>query len=251
MNSYIVWVTYACDEMKVNSGVQFIDVTENPEYERFLYGCLFHSRRDTYGDQFHSRRNAFYKQRHEYLLSAIPKGFRKKILIFQEDPVGTIEYAPTEGSGLPIIGDNIVVMNCIWVHRKARGHNFGKQLLKDMIESEKEASGFATIALENYWGPYFKKSEIESLGFKPVKSMKVRHKTKNRERCFELHLMWLPVTEDSEPPTWDESRLLEGVYFCRGHSLYHDRHLNPRQRQELREVLEKCCSESLLRGDVP
>lgn len=77
-----------------------------------------------------------------------------------------------------------------------------------------------------------------SLGFKSVKSVRVRHKTKNRKRCFELHLMWLPVTEESKPPTWDESKLLEGVYFCRGHSLYHDRHLKPDQRLKLREVLE-------------
>jgi GNAT superfamily N-acetyltransferase len=229
--------------MKVNSEIRFIDVTEDPEYERFLYGCLFHSRKNTYGNHFRSRRDSFYEQRREYLQSAIPKGFHKKILIFEGDQVGTIEYAPAEGSGLPIIGDDIVVMNCIWVHRKARGHNFGKQLLKDMMESEKEASGFATLALENYWGPYFKKNEMESLGFRSVKSVRVRHKTKNRERCFELHLMWLPLIEDSKPPTWDESRLLEGVYFCRGHSLYHDRHLNPSQRLTLREVLEKCSSD--------
>jgi len=226
--------------MKVNSAVEIVDVTENPEYERFLYRCLFHSRKDTYGNHFRSRRDAFYKQRREYLQSAIPKGFHKKILIFKGDHVGTIEYAPVAGSGLPIIGDNVIVMNCIWVQRRARGHNFGKQLLKDMMESEKGASGFATIALENYWNPYFKRSEMKSLGFKSVKSIRVRHKTKNRKRPFKLHLMLLPVTEDSKPPTWNESKLLEGVYFCRGHSLYHDRHLKPHQRLKLREVLEKC-----------
>ncbi|MCK4435811.1 GNAT family N-acetyltransferase, partial [Candidatus Bathyarchaeota archaeon] len=132
--------------MKVNSTVEIIDVIENPEYERFLYSCLFHSRRDTYGNHFRRKRDAFYEQRCQYLQSAIPKGFHKKILIFKGDPVGTIEYAPAEGSGLPILGDDVVVMNCIWVHRRAKGHNFGKQLLKDMIESEKGASGFATIA---------------------------------------------------------------------------------------------------------
>lgn len=231
---------YAYDEMKVNSAVEIIDVTENPEYERFLYRCLFHSRKDAYGKHFRSRRDAFYKQRHEYLQSAIPKGFHKKILIFKGDQVGTIEYAPADGSGLPITGDNVIVMNCIWVQRRGRGHSFGKQLLKDTVESEKGASGFATMALENYWGPYFKRSEMKILGFKSVKSVRVRHKTKNRKSCFKLHLMWLPVTEDSKPPTWDESKLLEGVHFCRGHSLYHDRHLKRDQRLQLREVLEKC-----------
>jgi GNAT superfamily N-acetyltransferase len=226
--------------MKVNFAVEVIDATKNPEYEVFLYRCLFHSRKHLYKKRFFNRRDAFYKKRHEYLQSAIPKGFRKKILIFKGDPTGTIEYAPAEDSGLPIIGNNVIVMNCIWVQRSAQGHGFGKQLLKDMIESEKGASGFATIALENYWGIYFRKSEMESLGFKSVKSVRVRHKTKNRKRCFKLHLMWLPATGDSKPPTWDESKLLEGVHFCRGHSLFHDRHLKPYQRLKLREVLEKC-----------
>jgi hypothetical protein len=226
--------------MKGNSVIEVIDATKNPEYEGFLYRCLFHSRSAFYKKPFLSRRDDFYRKRHEYLRSAIPKGFHKKILIFKGDPAGTIEYAPSKGSGLPIIGNNVIVMNCIWVQRRAQGHRFGKQLLKDMMESKKGASGFATIALENYWGAYFKKSEMESLGFKSVKSVRVRHKTKNRNRCFELHLMWLPVTEDSKPPAWNESKLLEGVYFCRGHSLYHDRHLNPHQRLKLGQVLEKC-----------
>ena len=226
--------------MKTNSAVEIIDVTEKHEYEKFLYRCLFHSRRNTYGSRFRSKKNAFYKQRREYLEAAIPKGFHKKILIFKGDSVGTIEYAPAEGSGLHIIGENVIVMNCIWIQRRGRGHKFGKQLLKDMIESEKGASGFATVSLENYWGPYFMKSDMESLGFKSVRSIRVRHKTKNRDRFFKLHLMWLPVTEGSKDPTWKESKLLEGVYFCRGHSLFHDRHLKPHQRLKLREVLEKC-----------
>jgi len=225
--------------MKVDSAVEIVDATKNPQYERCLYRCLFHSKQDTYGSRFRRRRDTFSNQRRKYLEHAIPNGFHKKMLIFEGDPVGTIEYAPVEGSGLPIIGGNVVVMNCIWVHRRTRGRNFGKQLLKDMIESEKEASGFATIALEGYWGGYFKKSEMESLGFTSVESIRVRHKTKNRKRCFELHLMWLPKKKDSEPPTWNESKLLEGVYFCRGHSLYHDRHLQPHQRLTLTEVLER------------
>jgi len=225
--------------MEANS-VEIIDVTENPEYEGYLYRCLFHSRKDTYGNYFRRRRSAFIDHRREYLKLAIPKGFHKKILFFERDQVGTIEYAPAEGSGLPISGDNVVVMNCVWVHRKAQEHGFGKRLLKAMMENERGASGFATIALENYWGGYFKKSDMESLGFKSVKSLKVRHKTKNRSRCFKLHLMWLPRKKGSRPPVWDELKLLEGVYFCRGHSLFHDRHLTPHQRLKLKEVLEIC-----------
>jgi hypothetical protein len=226
--------------MTADSAVEIVDAAESPKYEEYLYRCLFHARKDMYGNHFRRRRSNFYDHRRAYLRHAIPRGFHKKILIFEGDQVGTIEYAPVEGSGLPIIGDNVIVMNCIWVHRKTHGHSFGKRLLKAMRETEKGASGLATIAMENYWGPYFKKSEIESLGFESVKSIRVRHKIKNRERRFELHLMWLPMIKGSKHPTWDESKLLQGVYFCRGHSLFHDRHLKPHQRLKLKEVLEKC-----------
>lgn len=52
--------------------------------------------------------------------------------------------------------------------------------------------------------------------------------------------MWLPTKKHSEIPTWNESKLLEGVHFCKGHSLFHDRHLKPDQKVKLTEVLEKC-----------
>ena len=50
----------------------------------------------------------------------------------------------------PITGENVIVMNCIWVLRRAKDHNFGKLLVEDMIKSEKDASCFATVALENH-----------------------------------------------------------------------------------------------------
>ncbi|MCS7364486.1 MAG: hypothetical protein NDF54_03500 [archaeon GB-1867-035] len=32
----------------------------------------------------------------------------------------------------------IAVMNCIWIHRKARGHNFERLLLADMTKDERK-----------------------------------------------------------------------------------------------------------------
>ena len=61
-----------------------------------------------------------YKNRRRYLESAIPRGFRKKMLFFNRVAVGQIEYAPAEASGYPICDGNVVVLNCIWVLRKAK-----------------------------------------------------------------------------------------------------------------------------------
>jgi len=204
-----------------NFRVEIIDITEKSMYESYLYKCL---------SPIPFRK---YKRRQSYLADAIPRGFRKRVLIFEGKVVGQIEYAPAEVSGYPIVSDNVVVMNCIWVLRKAKGHNFGKRLFADMIRSEKDAEGFATIALEDHWSPWFKKWQMEKLGFKPIDVVQVTHKTKHVGERFKIYLMWLP-TSNASPPSWDKSKLLEGVTFCLAHPLYHA------ERLELREILEEC-----------
>lgn len=204
-----------------NSEVEIINITRKSEYEKYLYKCL---------SPIPFRK---YKKRHSYLEVAIPRGFHKKLLIFDGKVVGQIEYAPAEVSSYPIMGDNVVVMNCIWVLRKAKGHNFGKQLLTDMMKSEKNAKGFATVALENHWSPWLKKEHMEKLGFKPIDSIRVMHKTKHKGQRFKIYLMWLS-TGNTNPPTWNKSKLLEGVNFCLAHPLYHP------EKPKLERILEEC-----------
>ena len=208
--------------MKSSSKVQIIDITEDTRNERYLFRCLA---------PMPLRK---YMKRREYLEAAIPKGFHKKLLIFDGRIVGQIEYAPAEVCGYPITGDDIIVMNCVWVLRKAKGHNFGRQLLTDMMESEKNAVGFATIALENHWSPWFKRWQVEKLGFEPVDSIDVVHKTKHKGECFKIYLMCLSKSRNAELPVWNESKLLEGLNFCLAHPLYHP------EKTKLREILEKC-----------
>jgi len=208
--------------MKSNFEVKIVDITEDIEYERYLYKCLA---------PMPFRK---YRKRREYLEAVIPKGFRKKLLLLNGKIVGQIEYAPAEMSGYPIMGDNIIVMNCIWVLRKAKGCNLGKQLLNDMVRNEKKAVGFATIALENHWSPWLRKEQMEKLGFRSLDSVKVMHKTKHRSQCFKIHLMWLSTIKNVNPPTWDKTKLLEGVDFCLAHPLYHP------EKTKLKEIFERC-----------
>ncbi|MDH5461557.1 MAG: hypothetical protein OEX09_04975 [Candidatus Bathyarchaeota archaeon] len=196
---------------------KIIDVTEGGKYDQFLHRCLV------------GPPTKRYRKRIEYLKKAIPKGFRKKLLVSNRDVVGQIEYAPAEASYYPIKGDDITVMNCIWVPRRAKGHDFGKLLLEDMIDSEKDAAGFVTIALENHWSPWFRKRQMEKLGFKPIDSIKVAHKTKYKGHAFSIHLMWMPTTENANSPTWDEQKLLEGITACIAQPLFHPQTYEPRQ----------------------
>jgi len=208
--------------MKTNSEARILDITENSAYEKYLYKCLA---------PMPFRK---YRKRCEYLEAATPKGFHKKLIIFNEEIVGQIEYAPAEASYYPISGDNVIVMNCIWVLRKAKGHNFGKRLFADMIESEKDTDGFATIALENHWSPWLKKWQMEKLGFKSFDSFRVTRKLKHKGECFKIHLMWLPIAKNLKLPAWNKSKLLEGVNSCTAHPLYHP------EKTTLRKIFEKC-----------
>jgi len=188
--------------------VKIVDITQNGKYEKYLYKCLAPISTKPY------------HRRQEYLDNATPEGLRKKLLILDGKAVGQIEYAPAEVSGYPIVGDNIIVMNCIWVLRKAKGHGFGGLLMEDMVKSLRDTSGFATIALKDHWSPWFRKWQMEKLGFKSLDSMNVTHKAKNKGLAFTIYLMWMPLVESAKLPTWNKQKFLEGVTFCLAHPLY-------------------------------
>jgi len=195
-------------KMKGLTHAKIVDITENPQYEKYLYRCLA---------PMPFRK---YRRRQEYLEKAVGSGFRKKALLLNDQAVGMIEYAPSKISGYPITGSNIVVMHCIWVLRKARGHNFGRLLIKDMVKTERNATGFATIALDGHWSPWFKREQFEELGFKPLDSIQVTHRTKHRGQVFTIFLMRMPTSRNTALPSWDTQELLRGETFCLAHPLY-------------------------------
>lgn len=184
-----------------------IDIVKIDGCEDYLYRCLTGPRRR-------------YSRRVGYLKEAIPKGFHKKLLVFNGNIVGQIEYGPPSASYYPISGQGLIVMNCIWVLRKAKGHTLGRLLVKDMVRSERHATSFATIALDNHWSPWFRRWQLENLGFKPLASITVTHKIKNQEHPFSIFLMWMPNVNEAKPPSWNPEKLLEGIIFCTAHPLY-------------------------------
>jgi len=202
------------------SDIEIVEVTKKSKYEKYLYRCLA---------PIPYRK---YNKRHAYLEAAIPRGLRKKILLFKGDIVGQIEYAPAGVSGYPIQGDNIVVMNCIWVLRRAKGHSFGERLMVEMMKSEKGATGFATLALESHWSGWLRKEQLERLGFKSIESLEVRDRVKRKGWRFRIHLMWLPVVKGASPPEWDKSKILQGVDFCIAHPLYHPEKIKEKEIME-------------------
>jgi hypothetical protein len=194
--------------MKARLQVKIIDVTRAHKYEKYLYKCLA---------PMPFRK---YSNRQKYLQKSIPKGFHKKLLILNEKVAGQIEYAPAEACGYLIIGENTIVMNCIWVLKIAKDHNFGRLLVEDMVKSERTAACFATISVDNHPSPWFRKWQMEKLGFKPIDSIRVADKRKPKGLVFTIYLMWMHGTEEAKP-SWDKKRLLSGETFCLAHPLYH------------------------------
>jgi len=184
-----------------------VDVVEGGVHERYLYRCLA---------PMPYRK---YERRRRYLESAVPGGLRKKILFYQGSAVGQIEYAPAEASGYPIFGGNAVVLNCIWVLRRAKGHRFGRLLMNEMMRDYANADCFATVGLEDHWSGWLRKEHMEYLGFRSIDSITVSHRVKHPDRRFKIHLMWIPNRSD-EPPSWRRIDLLRGVDFCMAHPLY-------------------------------
>jgi hypothetical protein len=64
---------------------------------------------------------------------------------------------------------------------------------------------------------------MERLGFRPLKSVEVSHKTKRRAHVFGVYLMWMPVVESAKTPTRDLKRLQDGETFRIAPPLYHPR----------------------------
>lgn len=189
---------------------KIIDITGKKSFEKYLYSCFVMPFQK-------------FKRRREYLQNAIPKKFCKKILIWNRKVVGQIEYAPAESSGLPIAGKNVFVMNCIWVLKKAKRHDFGRFLLQAALRSIKKQNGhsLATIALENHPSPWLKKEQITKLGFKAIRSVKFECKIKRKGHRFKVYLMWLSIKKNARKPLWKTDKLTEGVRFCLAHPLYH------------------------------
>ena len=144
-----------------------------------------------------------------------------------------MSFVLTDSSINPIDGEHLVVLHCFWVLRKAKGHRLGVLLIDAMRKDFPSANGFATIGLEQHWSPWLKKTHMERYDFVTIDSLSVSHKIKHTNECFIIHLMWR-AQKTYDKPTWDKSKLLQGIDFCMAHPLYHPQHL------DIEEILQPC-----------
>ena len=145
-----------------------------------------------------------------YLRLAWPRGLNKVLLLHDKRVVGQIEYAPPESSGLPVSGEGVSVVHCVWVLDAYTGLEGGRRLLSACAVASM-AQSLVTVAY-NHTLPWMPAGFFESHGFVALDQVETG-------RFFEdtpivAYLMWRPVCSGAPQPTWDRDKLLDGVDFC-------------------------------------
>ncbi len=59
-----------------------------------------------------------------------------------------VEYIPIENAWKPVLGENYLLINCLWVSGKFKGEGFGKKLLDEVIADakQKQKAGIAIVS---------------------------------------------------------------------------------------------------------
>jgi uncharacterized protein YciI len=159
--------------------------------------------------------------RKDYLRFAEGRGRVKMLLLHEDQVAGQIEFAPPEASGLPISGENLTVINCLWVLDAFSGLEGGRKLLA-ACAARARSSALATIGYNDTL-PWLPRSFFERQGFSVVDEVETGRFFGNTP--IVAYLLWRPLSDGLNAPSWDRDALLEGVNFCPGYPWMYGRRL--------------------------
>ena len=162
-------------------------------------------------------------------------GLQKLLLIYEDQVAGQLEYAPARGSGLPIVGSEVAVIHCIWVLDAFTGLAGGRRLLAACAERT-SAQSLVTIAYNDNL-PWMPSSFFRSQGFSTLEQVETGRFFGNTP--IVANLMWRPLLPDAPQPTWEPSKLLDGLDFCPAYPWMHGRRLYWGRRFSYTGVLVK------------
>jgi len=145
------------------SSYRIVDVNEANIDEHGLF-CL-KSKKKTEG----------YRRKFEWAKERFKEGLQIKLLLVNEGPRrgfrsrGFIEYIPGEFTWRGIDAKGYMVIHCIWVVGRNRGHGYGSKLLELCLNDAKEMQGVAAVTSSRTWLPGAKL--FIKHGFEKVDSM--------------------------------------------------------------------------------
>jgi GNAT superfamily N-acetyltransferase len=123
-----------------------------------------------------SKRNTKgYRDKIEWARERFKEGLRLRILLVNEEAKrgfrarGFIEYIPSEHAWRGIKADGYMVIHCIWVVGKNKGHGYGKKLLQACLKDARGMNGVVVMTSDKTWLP--KKDFFVKNGFEKVDSM--------------------------------------------------------------------------------
>jgi|LSQX01.1.fsa_nt_gb GNAT superfamily N-acetyltransferase len=71
------------------------------------------------------------------------------------EPVGRIEIMPVEAAPVPLDGDGLWVIRCLWVLDKARGRGIARSLMQLALDTAQDSKGVAVLTYPNWMPPAF------------------------------------------------------------------------------------------------
>jgi len=154
--------------------------------------------------------------RRNYLRGAERAGIHKLLLIHtepEEQVAGQIEFGPPQAAGIPVSGDSLTVINCLWVLDAFTGLDGGQLLLAACAER----AGTQSLATIGYNGtlPWLSRGFFERQGFNLLDQVDTGRFFGNTPII--AFLLWRPLVDSATPPTWDKARLQDGISFCPGY----------------------------------
>ena len=116
-----------------------------------------------------------YKEKINWMKEHFKEGLHVKLLLVNEGAKrgfrarGFIEYIPSEYSWRGINAEKHMVIHCVWIIGKNKGHGYGTKLLQQCLNDAKGMNGVAVMVSEKTWLP--KKDLFIKNGFEKVDSM--------------------------------------------------------------------------------
>jgi len=116
-----------------------------------------------------------YKDKLEWIKKRFKEGLHLKLLLINEGAKrgfrarGFIEYIPSEYAWRGITAKGYMIIHCIWVIGKNKGHGYGTKLLQECLNDSRGMNGVAVMTSQKTWLP--KKDLFVKNGFEKVDSM--------------------------------------------------------------------------------
>lgn len=128
----------------------------------------------------------------------LKKRFEEGLVFYRSEERGKcfIEYIPAENAWMPIMADEYLYINCLWVSGSMKKHEYSNNLLNECIRDakEKRRKGICILSAEGRKREFL--SDPKFLKYKGFMTADISD-------CG-INLMYLPLDDTAKPPKFKE-----------------------------------------------